>query len=72
MCGDHGLVFETLLERDDLKVSRSPWGADDEIGRLNWMTPELSAEILGRARRPSRLRPVGRVLQGHAVVDRGG
>ena len=48
MCGDPGLVFEALLERDDVTVSRSPWGPDDEIGRLNWMTPELSFEILGR------------------------
>jgi len=48
VCGDHGLVFEALLERDDVAVSRSPWGADDEIGRLNWVTPELSAEIVGR------------------------
>jgi kynurenine formamidase len=30
-------------------VSESPWGADDEIGRLNWMTPESQAEALRRA-----------------------
>lgn len=42
------LVFEALLERDGLRVSRSPWGPDDEIGRLNWMTPETQAAILGR------------------------
>ena len=48
MRGPREFVFEALLDRDDLKVSRSPWGPDDEIGRLNWMTPELSAEILGR------------------------
>jgi kynurenine formamidase len=28
---------------------RSPWGADDEIGRLNWMTPETQARALDRA-----------------------
>lgn len=27
----------------------SPWGSADEIGRLNWMTPELQAAILERA-----------------------
>ena len=32
MCGDHGLVFEALLERDDVKVSRSPWGPTTRSG----------------------------------------
>lgn len=27
----------------------SPWGPQDEIGRLNWMTPESQAEALRRA-----------------------
>ena len=27
----------------------SPWGSDDEIGRLNWMTPESQATALRRA-----------------------
>jgi kynurenine formamidase len=26
----------------------SPWGPTDEIGRLNWMTPESQAAVLGR------------------------
>ena len=47
VCGDHGLVFEALLERDDVTVSRSPWGPDDEIGRLNWITPESRQRVLG-------------------------
>jgi kynurenine formamidase len=42
------LAFEPLLDRDGLRVSRSPWGPEDEIGRLNWMTPESQAEILSR------------------------
>ncbi len=32
-----------------MSVSRSPWGADDEIGRLNWMTPESRSKILTHA-----------------------
>jgi kynurenine formamidase len=44
-----GLDFEPLLERDGLRVSKSPWGDDDQIGRLNWMTPESQAAVLGRA-----------------------
>jgi len=41
-------VYEPVLERDGVSVSRSPWGADDEIGRLNWITPESRAAILGQ------------------------
>ena len=40
---DPELVPEAILEQDGLKVSKSPWGADDEIGRLNWVTPESTA-----------------------------
>ena len=29
-------------------MSKSPWGDDDEIGRLNWITPESQKEILER------------------------
>ena len=39
-------TFKPLLEQDGLKVSRSPWGPDDEIGRLNWITPETNKAIL--------------------------
>lgn len=39
---------EALLDRDGLKVSRSPWGEADEIGRLNWVTPESVAAIMAR------------------------
>ncbi len=42
------LIYEPVLQRGDLRVSRSPWGPDDEIGRLNWMTPASRAELLGR------------------------
>lgn len=41
--------FERLFAREGLSVSRSPWGAGDEIGRLNWMTSESQASILARA-----------------------
>jgi kynurenine formamidase len=43
---DHELVPAALLEKDGLKVSASPWGPDDEIGRLNWITPDTNAAIL--------------------------
>jgi kynurenine formamidase len=43
---DHELVPEPILEKDGLKVSKSPWGADDEIGRLNWITPDTNKAIL--------------------------
>lgn len=40
------MTYEPLLERDGVRVSRSPWGPDDEIGRLNWITPEASLALL--------------------------
>src|SRR4051812_25526930 len=44
VCGNlDEFVFEPLLERDGVTVSRSPWGPDDHIGRLNWITPEATA-----------------------------
>jgi kynurenine formamidase len=47
MCGNlDSFVFEPILERDGVSVSRSPWGPDDEIGRLNWITPEATADVL--------------------------
>jgi kynurenine formamidase len=46
MATDHELVPEAIIDKDGLKVSASPWGAEDEIGRLNWITPETNAAIL--------------------------
>ena len=46
MAHDPELVPEAILEKDGLKVSKSPWGEDDEIGRLNWVTPDHTASIL--------------------------
>ena len=43
---DPELVPEAILDKDGLKVSKSPWGPDDEIGRLNWITPETNRAIL--------------------------
>jgi kynurenine formamidase len=40
------LTFDPLFERNGTQVSRSPWGPDDEIGRLNWMTQETQQAIL--------------------------
>ena len=39
-------TWEALHEKDGLKVSKSPWGPDDEIGRLNWITPDTNKAIL--------------------------
>ena len=39
-------TWKALLEQDGLKVSKSPWGPDDEIGRLNWITPDTNRAIL--------------------------
>ena len=33
---------------DDSRVGTSPWGPEDEIGRLNLMTPESQARVLAR------------------------
>ena len=44
---EESLVYEAVIEKDGVKVSKSPWGPDDEIGRLNWITPETNAAILG-------------------------
>lgn len=38
--------FEPLLDRDGLVVSRSPWGEDDQIGRLNWVTAASRQAVL--------------------------
>lgn len=43
---DEKLIFEPLLERDGVQVSKSPWGSDDEIGRMNWMTAESKKTLL--------------------------
>ncbi len=43
---DRELVPEAIIDKDGLKVSKSPWGSDDEIGRLNWITPDTNAAIL--------------------------
>ena len=55
MCGlddtallDPELQPEPLLEKNGHKVSKSPWGSDDEIGRLNWVTPESVQAITAR------------------------
>ncbi|HEY1370654.1 MAG TPA: cyclase family protein, partial [Gaiellaceae bacterium] len=43
---DKELVPDAILEQDGVKVSKSPWGADDEIGRLNWITADTNRAIL--------------------------
>jgi kynurenine formamidase len=45
---DDELRYEPLFEQGGLTVSRSPWGDDDEIGRLNWMTPASQQAVLAR------------------------
>jgi len=46
LSADEELQYEPVLERDGVQVSRSPWGPDDEIGRLNWITAESQRAIL--------------------------
>ena len=48
MDDDEQLTYESLLECDGVRVSRSPWGANDEIGRLNWLTSAMSMDLLRR------------------------
>jgi kynurenine formamidase len=43
---EESLTYEAILEQDGVKVSKSPWGADDEIGRLNWITADTNRAIL--------------------------
>jgi kynurenine formamidase len=46
MAADKELVPDTILNRGGVKVSKSPWGARDEIGRLNWITRDTNRAIL--------------------------
>jgi kynurenine formamidase len=41
-------LSSTSLAQDRAVVGRSPWGADDELGRLNMMTEQSRATILSR------------------------
>jgi kynurenine formamidase len=43
---DKELVPDSVLNRGGVKVSKSPWGPRDEIGRLNWITRETNRAIL--------------------------
>ena len=58
-------TWKALHEQDGLRVSESPWGPDDEIGRLNWITPETNQAILEHL---SRTRP-WLVVVGRTGVD---
>jgi kynurenine formamidase len=46
VAADKELVPEAILNRGGVRVSKSPWGQRDEIGRLNWITPETNRAIL--------------------------
>ena len=43
---DPELVPEALIDKDGLKVSKSPWGEDDEIGRLNLINKDSMKAVL--------------------------
>jgi kynurenine formamidase len=43
---DPELQPDTVLNRGGVKVSKSPWGTRDEIGRLNWITKDTNRAIL--------------------------
>ncbi|PCK23166.1 cyclase family protein [Rhodococcus qingshengii] len=38
-----------MSQRADIKVAKSPWGPDDQLGALNYLTPAKSADVLSRA-----------------------
>jgi len=40
--------WKPLIENDGTVVSESPWGPDDQIGRLNWITEESQRAVLSR------------------------
>jgi len=40
--------FDPLYKDGSGQVSRSPWGEDDVIGRLNWMTAQRAHQTLSR------------------------
>ena len=46
MPNDKELVPDAILNRGGVKVSKSPWGPRDEIGRLNWITRDTNRAIL--------------------------
>lgn len=43
-------LFAGIAAADERKPGVSPWGPEDEIGRLNLMTPQSQAAILARIR----------------------
>jgi kynurenine formamidase len=46
MAADKEVVPDAILNRGGVKVSKSPWGPRDEIGRLNWITRDTNRAIL--------------------------
>src|SRR2546430_2707931 len=46
MARDKELIPDAVLNRGGVKVSKSPWGPRDEIGRLNWVTRQTTRTIL--------------------------
>jgi len=48
MATTQALTYDAVIEREGVRVSRSPWGPDDEIGRLNWLTADSVQAILER------------------------
>jgi kynurenine formamidase len=46
MARDKELVPDAVVNRGGVKVSKSPWGSRDEIGRLNWITRDTNRAIL--------------------------
>ena len=50
--------YEVLFEREGVCVSRSPWGPEDNIGRLNLMTAQSRAAGVEKLICLARLRTV--------------
>lgn len=48
MTSERPYIWQPLIERDGTVVANSPWGIDDEIGRLNWITADSQRDVMSR------------------------
>lgn len=48
MTSDSRYRWAPLVEREGATIAQSPWGPEDEIGRLNWITADSQREVLSR------------------------
>jgi kynurenine formamidase len=48
MTSNESFQWKPLIEQEGTIVSESPWGPEDEIGRLNWITEDSQRDVLSR------------------------